>query len=324
MAKHYDVFNGDADGICALIQLRLAEPREAELVTGVKRDVSLVSRLPDAGLGQVTVLDISFDKNRKEVERVLNGASEIFYCDHHFPGDVPEHEKLTVLIKTDANVCTSILVNGHLGGAYAAWAVVGAYGDNLDTSAQAVARPLDLDSKTLDLYKRLGTYANYNGYGAALEDLHFHPGELYQLMSCYPRPEDFVADAKTSFDRLESGYLDDMARADAIAPEWEHEAAAVYVLPEAAWSRRVSGVFGNALAKANPRRGHAVLTEKANGHYLVSVRAPLDDKRDADTICRQFETGGGRSAAAGVNDLPPSELDRFIGTLTETYGQPTA
>jgi len=34
---YYDVFNGDADGICALHQLRLAEPREATLVTGVKR-----------------------------------------------------------------------------------------------------------------------------------------------------------------------------------------------------------------------------------------------------------------------------------------------
>ena len=38
----YDVFNGDADGICALIQLRLVEPRpDATLVTGVKRDIQL-------------------------------------------------------------------------------------------------------------------------------------------------------------------------------------------------------------------------------------------------------------------------------------------
>ena len=32
--KFYDVFNGDADGLCALHQLRLAEPRDAVLVTG--------------------------------------------------------------------------------------------------------------------------------------------------------------------------------------------------------------------------------------------------------------------------------------------------
>ncbi|RUM38930.1 MAG: acetyltransferase, partial [Desulfobulbus sp.] len=39
----YDVFNGDADGICALHQLRLHDPRpDAHLVTGVKRDICLL------------------------------------------------------------------------------------------------------------------------------------------------------------------------------------------------------------------------------------------------------------------------------------------
>jgi len=38
--KYIDVFNGDADGICALHQLRLAEPVESTLVTGVKRDIN--------------------------------------------------------------------------------------------------------------------------------------------------------------------------------------------------------------------------------------------------------------------------------------------
>jgi hypothetical protein len=42
---HYDVFNGDADGICALQQLRLAEPGTSVLVTGVKRDIGLLARV---------------------------------------------------------------------------------------------------------------------------------------------------------------------------------------------------------------------------------------------------------------------------------------
>jgi hypothetical protein len=42
----YDVFNGDADGICALIQLRLAEPKESILITGVKRDIKLAKQVP--------------------------------------------------------------------------------------------------------------------------------------------------------------------------------------------------------------------------------------------------------------------------------------
>ncbi len=41
----YDIFNGDADGICALLQLRKAEPRDAQLVTGVKRDINLLPHL---------------------------------------------------------------------------------------------------------------------------------------------------------------------------------------------------------------------------------------------------------------------------------------
>lgn len=40
--KIYDVFNGDADGICALVQLRLASPADSVLITGVKRDIELM------------------------------------------------------------------------------------------------------------------------------------------------------------------------------------------------------------------------------------------------------------------------------------------
>jgi len=47
---NYDVFNGDADGIISLVQLRLSQPREAQLVTGRKRDIKLLERVP-AGEG---------------------------------------------------------------------------------------------------------------------------------------------------------------------------------------------------------------------------------------------------------------------------------
>ena len=54
----YDVFNGDADGICALIQLRLAEPAETTLITGVKRDIALARQLPTTEPVNATILDI--------------------------------------------------------------------------------------------------------------------------------------------------------------------------------------------------------------------------------------------------------------------------
>ena len=86
---HFDVFNGDADGICALHQLRLAEPRESELVTGVKRDINLVRRVAAKSGDSVTVLDISLDKNRDELKRVLNEGAAVQYFDHHFAGEIP-------------------------------------------------------------------------------------------------------------------------------------------------------------------------------------------------------------------------------------------
>ena len=61
---NYDVFNGDTDGIFAWHQLRLVHPRDATIVTGVKRYVGLVSRV-NAGDGDlVTVMDVSHAKNR--------------------------------------------------------------------------------------------------------------------------------------------------------------------------------------------------------------------------------------------------------------------
>ena len=165
---YIDCFNGDADGICALTQIRLQNPVESELITGVKRDINLVSRVSASSGDIVTVLDVSLDKNRVELEQVLGQGAEVFYCDHHFAGDIPEHPKLTTLINTSADVCTSLLVNRRLKGRYLAWAVVGTFGDNLERSATKIAKPLDLDKEQLLQLQQLGVYLNYNGYGCLL------------------------------------------------------------------------------------------------------------------------------------------------------------
>ena len=94
----------------------------------------------------------------------------------------------------------------------------------------------------------------------------------------------------------------------------------MYQLPSAAWARRVSGVFSNDLVRAFPARAHAVLTERDDGAFLVSVRAPFDRRTGAETVCSQFATGGGREAAAGINRLPAEELDQLIGALAAEYG----
>ena len=317
---HIDIFNGDADGICALTQLRNAEPLESTLITGVKRDIGLVSKAEVAAGDRITALDISFDKNRDGVLKALEAGAEVFYVDHHFAGEIPENDKLTTIIDTDPNVCTSLLVNGYLKGKHLEWAVTGTFGDNLKASARTIAAPLGLSDEQLALLENLGIYMNYNGYGASLEDLHFAPAELFELVRPYQTPFAFIEDARETFEKLESGYRQDMAAAAAVKGTRESEKTAVFILPNEAWARRVSGVYSNDLANAFPGRAHAVLTERADGTYLVSVRAPLDNKRGADELCRQFPTGGGRAAAAGINALPADQLEAFIDSLAASYG----
>ena len=75
MSLFYDVFNGDADGICALHQLRLEQPQAAELITGVKRDIDLVARVKATAGDEITVLDISFARNAVAVEAALASVS---------------------------------------------------------------------------------------------------------------------------------------------------------------------------------------------------------------------------------------------------------
>jgi len=317
--KHFDVFNGDADGLCALAQLRNAEPREAELITGVKRDINLLERVEAAAGSKVTVLDVSLDKNRVGLQRALEAGAQVFYCDHHFAGDIPSSDNLQAVINTAPDVCTSILVNEHLKGAFREWAVVGAFGDNLQASARSIARPLALPEDGLQQLESLGIYINYNGYGSNLEDLHFEPAELFSLIRPYSSPFDFMRDSREQFQKLEQGYEQDMGSAASLAPEYRDSAVAVFMLPNEPWARRVSGVYSNDLANADPARAHAVLTTKANGCYLVSVRAPLENKTGADELCMKFPTGGGRKAAAGINDLPGEQLQEFIDTFAAFY-----
>lgn len=316
---YIDVFNGDADGICALVQLRNAEPVESTLITGVKRDIELVDKVSAGAGDKITVLDISMDKNRKGVERVLAAGAEVFYVDHHFAGDIPTSPKMQAIINEAPDVCTSLLINGHLKGQFCAWAVVGAFGDNLKNSALAAAKSLSVNDAELKSMESLGTYINYNGYGENISDLHFSPENLFKLLSPYSNPLDFIRDSREQFEELENGYNDDMHSAASLQPERATASTAVFILPNQAWARRVSGVYSNDLTNQYPERAHAVLTEKSNGNYLVSVRAPLRRKTGADELCRRFPTGGGRAAAAGINDLPQAMLGDFIDQFTAFY-----
>lgn len=315
-----DIFNGDADGICALLQLRLHEPRDSRLVTGVKRDIELVAQADIRRGDHVTVLDISLDKNCEAVLAALGAGASLFYVDHHFAGDIPAHPAFTAHINTASEVCTSLLVNGHLKGQYSHWAIAGAFGDNLDNSAMLLCKQLGLPEADVEALRELGILVNYNGYGPSLDDLHFHPATLYRELYELRDPLRVVREQTPTFRRLQQGYAADSSAAASLVPEILTDRLGVYVLPDQPWARRISGVFSNDLTNASPDRAHAVLSAKPDGGFVVSVRAPLNRREGADALCRQFPTGGGRAAAAGINHLPDDQQEAFLKAFASMFG----
>ena len=316
---YIDVFNGDADGICALHQLRLSTPRPgAWLVTGVKRDIRLLQQLAGIRNAQITVLDVSLDTNRKELLPLLEKGCDILYVDHHFSGEVPDYENLNAHIDSNPETCTSLIVNRMLAGKYCAWAVVGAFGDNLHQSAYQAAAEISLSDTTIAQLKELGELLNYNGYGLSVDDLHFPPQDLYKAISSFTDPLDFLQNASI-LPKLKNGFHNDMQLAETYEPVRETEVYRIFELPPEQWARRVSGVFSNLKAQEEPGLAHGLLTRNPDSTYRVSVRAPLMNKKGADTLCRAFPTGGGRAAAAGINSLPPNQLKQFFKTFDEVF-----
>jgi len=318
----YDVFNGDADGICALQQLRLQFPREAQRISGLKRDIDLLQQVDAKAGDEITVLDVSLDKNREALVEALARGANVFYADHHYPGDIPESDLLDCHIDAAADTCTSLIINKLLDNAQARWAVVGAYGDNFDQTASELGKSLGLSATDLADLQQLGICLNYNGYGFELDDLLFHPVDLFALVYPFSNPIDFIADEPAYADLL-SQFQHDMSRAQNAHADSESAAGAVYMLPNEGWARRIVGVMGNDLAKQYPDRAHALMVDMGDGHHRVSVRAPYNRKDGADELCRQFSSGGGRKAAAGINALDHGSLQKFFDKFNSQFGNAT-
>ncbi|MEQ3695726.1 MAG: DHH family phosphoesterase [Pseudomonadales bacterium] len=316
---HYDVFNGDADGVLSLVQLRLAHPMKTTLVTGVKRDISLLKQV-DADVGDtITVLDISMEKNAEALDAVLDIGAEVTYIDHHRAGHIPAHGSLSAHINLDANMCTALIVDELLNRTYHAWAIAAAYGDNLVAKADELVAKAEYTPSQREFLKELGTLVNYNGYGASLQDLHFHPADLYQQLVAHLSPFELKEDPNSVFYQLKEAYQADMAELDAISPLLSNHTLGAFRLPNKKWAKRVSGVFGNELANECPHRAHVVFSDNTDGTLTVSLRAPLENKQGAGDICSQFPTGGGRAAAAGVNSLPEHAIDDFLAVVQRYY-----
>jgi hypothetical protein len=317
MTKTYiDVCNGDADGLCSVIQWRLHNPNISTLVTGLKRDIALLHKATGRSGDEVLVCDLSMRRNRPALMHLLETGVKVIYFDHHEAGEIPLHLALEAHIDTADDVCASLLVDRYLDGRFRRWAIVGAYGDNLANTADALAATIGLGAVECEQLRMLGEAINYNSYGEIETDAYIAPADLYQTLIRYSDPLDFLAQESIGYE-LDAQRMKDLRQAQEIAPYWQDSGTMVYLLPDAPWSRRIIGSMGNMLATIHPGQAHAVLRKRAAGDLLVCVRAPLELPNGAAYLARLFG-GDGRAASAGIDHLSPQNLPLFIQALAET------
>ncbi|HQY27534.1 MAG TPA: hypothetical protein PK956_08615 [Burkholderiaceae bacterium] len=319
--RRFDVCNGDADGLCAVVQWRLHEPSAATLVTGLKREIALLERVPARAGDEVLVCDLSLERNRAALLEMLGRGARVRYFDHHACGEVPVHPGLDAHIDLASGICTSMLVDRYLDGRFRAWAVVGAYGDNLRSAAERLAADVGLGDRECERLRLLGEAINYNAYGDDERDVHIAPARLYPILARYRDPLELLEREAIAHD-IDTLRRADLATAMTQSPWWEGAAGAVYLLPDASWSRRVIGSLANELALARPGAAHAVAKRGADGSLAVSVRAPIAAPFGADVLCRRFG-GAGRARAGGIDGLPAGRFDEFVRAFAATrWGAP--
>lgn len=316
---HFYVFNGDADGLCALQQMRLhTSSCSGDLISGVKRDVDLLRRVNAANGDTIDVFDISLNTNRDALLQLLENGARIRYFDHHYAGSIPSHPNFMSYIDGSIDVCTSVLVDRYCDNRFHGWAIAAAFGDNLQRVALSMAKAADLNAETISTLQQLGKYLNYNAYGETVSDLHFDPLDLAELLRPFEHPVDFARNSAV-YSALATGYENDMALIRQLKPTLHVSGATLFVLPETAWARRAVGEFANEKIREHPANALAVVGTKACGNFMASVRVPASNPVGADVFCRRFATGGGRTLAGGINHLSNDDVHAFISAFSDCF-----
>lgn len=174
----------------------------------------------------------------------------------------------------------------------------------------------------LNQLRELGELVNYNAYGSTVEDLHFHPSQLYTILSAYPDPMSFLEDRPEALNILRAGYHSDWDIAEQAREIDISNAGQILSLPASPASNRISGLFANALVDEDPDKAFAILThlDPEVGGYRVSVRAPSTRKTQAADQFAKAYGGGGRVKAAGIDHLKPCQVDGFIDAFQLAFG----
>ena len=307
---NYDVFNGDTDGIFAWHQLRLTHPRDAEIVTGVKRDVNLASKVNAEDGDLVTIMDVSHAKNRKDVQRILDSGAIIEYFDHHDPKELIEHPNITYHINTEPNISTGLIVNSHVNGQNRLWSIATAFGDNHLDLAMSMAKSESLSDEQVLILKQIGLVVNYNSYGQTIEDLFYSPEEIAEAARACGSDIFKFLEQGDIFSTLLENFNADMSSAVCQEPFSISENGVIYTLPNEAWTHRIMGSFSNHLVSTNKNLACAIAVLNSDGTYRISVRSSINNPHGAGNLCGNFG-GGGREKAGGINNLPASDMNTF-------------
>ena len=307
---NYDVFNGDTDGIFAWHQLRLTHPRDAEIVTGVKRDVNLASKGNAEEGDLVTIMDVSHAKNRKDVQRILDSGAIIEYFDHHDPKELIEHPNITYHINTEPNISTGLIVNSHVNGQNRLWSIATAFGDNHLDLAMNMAKSESLSDEQVLILKQIGLVVNYNSYGQTIEDLFYSPEEIAEAARACGSDIFKFLEQGDIFSTLLENFNADMSSAVCQEPFSISENGVIYTLPNEAWTHRIMGSFSNHLVSTNKNLACAIAVLNSDGTYRISVRSSINNPHGAGNLCGNFG-GGGREKAGGINNLPASDMNTF-------------
>ncbi len=314
-----DVFTGCADGLCALHQFRMVYLTDSVLITGVKRDSRILDQVHARFGDNLTLMNVSLEQNQDALRYLLTLGVDVTYFDHHHCGALIKHKGLRAIVGNDPATCTSALVDRSLGGRHRIWAVVAAFGANRYTLAVRLARPLRLSAGQLEALSELGQCLSYNAYGERESDFFVHPAELYRIIAPYADPLRLLVKERI-FEELKTLRREELERALETAPSFVSGNVSEYVLRDAAGSRRVRGELVSCLAKRHPEGAYAVLVPNARGGYAVSLRVPVTTKRGLDVFCRWFGSGEGSAAAAGMSNLPASDMPYFTRAFAAEYG----
>ena len=338
----FDVCHGDADGLCAIRQWRLNAPASTTLITGAKRDIGLLQRVLVHRAREVLVMDLSVQRNRAALQALLKAGVRVQWFDHHACDPMPEHALLQSVIDPSPQTCTSLLVDAYIHGRQRAWALVGAYGDNLIAQAETLADASGFDATQRASLRSLGETMTYNACSGRAEDGCVDPHEVYRRMTAWPDPLVLLA-RDPVLQRLARLRRDDLARAEMWPVQVLSSAARMAVLPDTAWSRRVAGTLADQLMRASPAQSHAVLLEQPDASFRVSVRRALATAaaqatasaasglateadrtaavwQSAEALCRRFG-GGGRVQAAGIDRLAALQREPFEQAFTDWAGR---